>query len=81
MLAGTVYFYDETMKVLKEMDLEEYEELNKEEFQELIEQLDAVKVILNAFSHNHHTGEETILYSKYKTRHKAVQDTDILHYK
>ena len=68
MLAGTVYFYDEAMKVLKELDLEEYEELNEEAFQELIEQLDAVKVILNAFSHNHHIGKETVLYSKYKNQ-------------
>ena len=66
MLAGTVYFYDDAMKVLKEMDLEEYESLNEDAFQELIEQLDAVKVILNAFSHNHHTGKETVLYSKNK---------------
>ena len=68
MLAGTVYFYDDAMKVLKEMDLEEYEELNEEAFQELIEQLDVVKVILNAFSHNHHIGKETVLYSKYKNQ-------------
>ena len=68
MLAGTVYFYDDAMKVLKEMDLEEYEELNEYAFQELIEQLDAVKVTLNAFSHNHHTGKETVLYSKYKNQ-------------
>jgi len=66
MLAGTVYFYDDAMKVLKEMDLEEYEKLSEDVFQELIEQLDAVKVTLNAFSHNHHTGKETVLYSKDK---------------
>ncbi len=73
MLAGTVYFYDETMEILKEIDLEEYEDLKEEEFQQLIQQLDAVKVTLNAFSHNHHKGKETVLYSKDKSRHKAVQ--------
>ena len=66
MLAGTVYLYDDAMKVLKEIDLEEYEELNEEVFQELIEQLNAVKVTLNAFSHNYHRGKETVLYSRNK---------------
>ena len=66
MLAGTVYFYDEAMEILKEMDLEDYEDLKEEEFQQLIHQLNAVKVTLNAFSHNHHNGKETVLYSKNK---------------
>ena len=66
MLAGTVYFYDESMEILKEMDLEEYEDLKEEEFHQLIQQLNAAKVILKAFSHNHHNGKETILYSKNK---------------
>ena len=66
MLAGTVYFYDEAMKILKEMDLEDYEELNEEEIHQLIQQLNAVKVTLNAFSHNHHNGKEKVLYSKNK---------------
>ena len=66
MLAGTVYFYDETMVILKEMDLEDYEVLTEEEFQQLIQQLNASKVTLKAFSHNHHNGNETVLYSKNK---------------
>ena len=66
MLAGTVYFYDEAMEILKEMDLEDYEDLTEEAFQKLIQQLNAIKVTLNAFSHNHHSGKETILYSKNK---------------
>jgi len=44
MLAGTVYFYDETMEILKEMDLEDCEVLTEEEFQELIQHLNAVKI-------------------------------------
>ena len=66
MLAGTVYFYNETMEILKEMDLEDYEDLKEEEFHQLIGQLNAVKVTLKAFSHNHHSGKETVLYSKNK---------------
>ena len=66
MLAGTVYFYDEAMEILKEIDIEDYEDLNEEEFHQLIQQLNAAKVTLNAFSHNHHNGKETILYSKNK---------------
>ena len=66
MLAGTVYFYDEAMEVLKEMDLEEYEMLDESAFHQLIQSLDAEKVTLNAFSHNHHMGKETVLYCKNK---------------
>ena len=68
MLAGTVYFYDENMRVIQEMDLEEYEELNEEVFHKRIEQLNAAKVTLKSFSHNHHTGKETLLYSKNKNQ-------------
>ena len=64
MLAGTVYFYDDNETLIKEIDLEEYEDLKEEEFQQLIGQLNASKVTLNAFSHNHHYGKETVLYSK-----------------
>ncbi len=32
MLAGTVYFYNENDLLIKEIDIEEYEELSKEEF-------------------------------------------------
>ena len=66
MLAGTVYFYDEAMEVLKEMDLEEYEMLDESVFYQLVQSLDAERVTLQAFSHNHHTGKETVLYSKNK---------------
>ena len=66
MLAGTVYFYDESMEILKEMDLEDYESFNEEAFQELIGQLGAEKVTLNAFSHNHDKGKEMVLYCKNK---------------
>ena len=66
MLAGTVYFYDEAMEVLKEMDLEEYEMLDESVFYQLVQSLDAERVTIQAFSHNHHTGKETVLYSKNK---------------
>ncbi len=32
MLAGIVYFYNENDLLIKEIDIEEYEELSKEEF-------------------------------------------------
>ncbi len=48
------------------MDLEDYEDLKEAEFHQLIQKLNAVKVTLNAFSHNHHKGKETVLYSKNK---------------
>lgn len=36
MLAGTVYFYDEAMEIVKEMDMQAYEDLKDEEFLQLI---------------------------------------------
>ena len=66
MLAGTVTFYSETMVILKEMDIEDYEDLKEEAFHQLIEQINAAKVTLNSFSHNHHSGKETVLYCKNK---------------
>ena len=66
MLAGTVYFYDEAMEIVKEIDLEEYEMLDESVFYQLVQSLDAERVTLQAFSHNHHTGKETVLYSKNK---------------
>ena len=66
MLAGTVYFYNENLEIIKEIDLEDYEDLNEEEFNKLIQQLNVTKVTLKAFSHNHHNGKETVLYSKNK---------------
>jgi len=39
MLAGTVYFYDDNEILIKEMDLEEYEDLKEEESHQLIGQL------------------------------------------
>ena len=66
MLAGTVSFYNESMEILKEMDLEDYEMLDESAFHQLIQSLDAVKVTLNAFSHNHDKGKETVLYDKNK---------------
>ena len=66
MLAGTIYFYDEDDRILKEIDIEEYEDMTVQGFQVLIENLGAVKVVLGAFYHNHHSGKSTILYEKNK---------------
>lgn len=64
MLAGTVYFYNKENEEIKQIDIDEYEDLSKEEFHSMIEALDAVKVTLEAFYHNHHSGKTTILYAK-----------------
>ncbi len=62
MLAGTVYFYNENKLLIQEIDIEEYEDLTKEEFQILIDKLGASKVTLDAYYHNHHSGKVTVLY-------------------
>ena len=66
MLAGTVYFYNEEEHILKEIDIEEYEDMTEQDFQVLIERLGAYKVVLGAFYHNHHSGKFTVLYEKNK---------------
>ena len=65
MLAGTVYFYNEAGEVVKELDLEAYEDLTEEAFKNMIEEISAQKVVLRSFSHNHHDGVEGILYQKH----------------
>lgn len=65
MLAGTVYFYNEFGEVIKELDLEAYEDLTEEAFKNMIEEISAQKVVLRSFSHNHHSGVEEILYQKH----------------
>ncbi len=64
MLAGTVYFYNDKEELIKEIDVEEYEDLSKDEFEQMIKNIGASRVILKAFYHNHHSGKETILYSR-----------------
>ena len=66
MLAGTIYFYNEEECILKEMDIEEYEDLTEKNFQVLIEKLGACKITLSAYYHNHHSGKSTVLYDKNK---------------
>ena len=73
MLAGTVYFYDEKGLLIKEIDLEEYDNLSKDAFVQLISNLGAFKVILNAVYHNHHLGTETLLYEKTESKDKDVK--------
>ncbi len=64
MLAGTVYFYKNN-KVVKKMDMYDYEDLSKDEFMKSIEEIQADKVILNAFSNNHQTNaSKEILYKR-----------------
>ena len=64
MLAGTVYFYNEAGEVVKELDLEAYEDLTEEAFKNMIEEISAQKVVLRSFSHNHHSGVGQLLYEK-----------------
>ena len=64
MLAGTVYFYDENNNVIKTMDLEDYEDLTKNEFIKIVQELKSYKVALKAYAHNHHLGKEKILYKR-----------------
>ena len=64
MLAGTVYFYNESGEVVRELDLEAYEDLTQEAFRKLAKETAAQKVVLRSFSHNHHGGVEETLYQK-----------------
>ena len=73
MLAGTVYFYDDKEELIEEIDVEEYEGLSAEEFEQKILVLGASKVIMRAFYHNHHYGTETIVYEKTRTRYNLPQ--------
>ena len=61
-LAGTVSFYSKNGKLIKEIDLDEYYELTQKEFLEMIQEIEAHKVILHACYHNHDIGEKTTLY-------------------
>ena len=63
-LAGMVSFYSEDEEILKEIDLDEYDEMTKTEFLKMIQKLRAHKVILHACYHNYDVGEKTILYEK-----------------
>ena len=64
MLAGTVYFYDDKKELVGEIDVEDYEDLTKDEFMQMIRELGASRVVLKAFYHNHHNGTESVLYDK-----------------
>ena len=64
MLAGTIYFYDDKEELIKEIDLEEYDDLSEDEFKQMIEDAGASKVMLRAYYHNHHYGTDTVLYPK-----------------
>ena len=64
MLAGTVYFYNKAGEVVRELDLEAYEDLTEEAFKNMIEEISAQKVVLRSFSHNHHGGVDETLYQK-----------------
>lgn len=66
MLAGTVYFYDKNEVLIKEIDIEEYEDLTEDEFMRLIDEVKAHKVLLGAYYHNHQASKTTLLYVKDK---------------
>ncbi len=68
MLAGTVYFYDDKEELIEEIDLEEYDNLSEDVFAQMISDLNAFRVVLNAVYHNHHNGTETVLYEKTGSR-------------
>ncbi len=52
MLAGTVYFYKNN-EVVQKMDMEDYDDLSKDEFIAEVKKLKADKVMLRAYSNNH----------------------------
>ncbi len=64
MLAGTIYFYNDKEELIKEIDVEEYDDLSEDEFKQMIDDTGASKVMLHAFYHNHHSGTYTVLYPK-----------------
>ena len=66
MLAGTVYFYNEKEELIKEIDVEEYDDFSEDEFEQMIDDTGVSKVILRAYYHNHHSGTDTVLYPKDK---------------
>ncbi len=51
MLAGSIYFYKND-ELVKEIDMEDYDDLSEDKFMKLIEKLKADFVILRAYSHN-----------------------------
>ena len=62
MLAGTIYFYNDKEELMKEIDVEEYDDLSEEEFKQMIDDIGASKVTLRAYYHNNHHGTVTVLY-------------------
>ncbi len=65
MLAGTVFFYDEHQVVIKEIDLDEYDELTPDKFLDILQKLEISIVVLESFSHNYQTkSNKTVLYKK-----------------
>jgi len=65
MLAGTIYFYDNFKRVLKEMDNESFDEMSTEELFKCILEMDAAKVVFKGFSNNHQgQPTESIIFSK-----------------
>ena len=64
MLAGNVLFYNDYNRVIKEIDIEEFDAINREEFFKLIIELDAYKVIKSGYYHGGQMEpKETVLYS------------------
>ncbi len=64
MLVGTVYFYDDFKRIVLEMDIEDYNFSPRELFDKILE-LNATKVVVRGYSHNHQKEEsESIIYSQ-----------------
>ena len=64
MLAGSVLFYNDFNRVIKEMDIEEFEAMSREEFFKLIINLNAYKVKKSGYYHGGQMEPtESVLYS------------------
>ena len=64
MLAGNVFFYNDFNRVIKEMDIEEFDAMSREEFFKLIIELDAYRVIKSGYYHGGQIeATESVLYS------------------
>ena len=66
-LVGVVLFYNDNEELIKEIDQLEYDNLTKDEFMQMLQELEACKVILKEYYHNYNLVQETVLYEKSAT--------------
>jgi hypothetical protein len=65
MLAGTVYYYNDTDILIEKMDLDDYEEMSHKSFLKYTEEIGAVKVTIGSLSNNHQREERVeVIYLK-----------------